>query len=380
MDLSPTGEQQLIVDAASAFLAERASSAATRAAMASASGIDASLWREIGAMGWCGVHLGEAIGGMGLGLVELVLLQEQLGRRLACVPYFDSVVRAGTLLVDLLGDADAASVIGTTLAALGCGDLVAGVASLDAEDGAQATATAQPGGWTLDGDWPRVGSAAAADRLLLVARGPGDESLLFLCAPRGAGIEVRPLETIDRTRRVAAVSARAASLPAVACIARGARLDAALARLRCVAAIALAAEQLGSAQQCLDLSAAYLGERVQFDRPLASFQAVKHRCAQMAVAVECARSAVYGAACAAAAAPDDAATLEFEAALARCEATEASQFCAQEAIQLHGGVGYTWDCDAQLHFKRAQASSQRLGATGAWLDAVARRLIDGVPA
>ena len=230
-------------------------------------------------------------------------------------------------------------------------------------------------GWTLDGDWPQVGSAALADVLLLPAQGESGESLLFAVPAGATGLQVQPLRTLDATRRLARVQCRAVSLPADHCIGQGAPLDAVLARTLQLGAIALAAEQVGVAQQCLDLTLAYAAQRVQFDKPIAGFQAVKHRCAQMLVALESARSAVYGAACVADTAPD-AATLLFHAAQARVAATEAAQFCAREAIQLHGGVGFTWEFDPHLYLRRAQASSQRLGTPAWWLEQVAEQLLD----
>jgi alkylation response protein AidB-like acyl-CoA dehydrogenase len=136
----------------------------------------------------------------------------------------------------------------------------------------------------------------------------------------------------------------------------------ALRRTEALAAIALAAEQLGGAQQCLDLTLAYTTERVQFGRSIASFQAVKHRCAEMMVRIEATRSAVHGAARAVGAAqPIATGDLALEAACAKTFASETFFWCAQEAIQLHGGVGFTWDYDPQLYFKRAQASTHWLG-------------------
>ncbi len=145
--------------------------------------------------------------------------------------------------------------------------------------------------------------------------------------------------------------------------------------MRCVGALALAAEQVGVAQQCLDLSVAYLQQRVQFGRALAGFQALKHRCAQMMVAVELARSAVYGAARGIDAGVDAHGLLRL-AAMARCQADAAAQYCAQEAIQLHGGVGFTWDYDPQMYFKRAQAARAWLGPPSAWRERVAADWFD----
>ena len=372
MDLSLSDEQQQIADSAATFLAEASAMPAVRAASESASGLDTELWRGIAELGWCGVHLPESAGGLGLGLVELVLLQEQLGRHLACVPFFDSVALAATVLRELPGSALAQD----WLESLATGEkratlaLTAGFATASC-----ARARRTDAGWTLDGDWPQVGSAALADVLLLPAQGESGESLLFAVPFDAADLQVQPLNTLDTTRRLAHVQCRAVALPADHCISQGEALDAMLARTLQLGAIALAAEQVGVAQQCLDLTLAYAAQRVQFDRPIAGFQAVKHRCAQMLVALESARSAVYGAACVADTAPD-AATLLFHAAQARVAATEAAQFCAREAIQLHGGVGFTWEFDPHLYLRRAQASSQRLGTPAWWLEQVAEQLLD----
>ena len=371
MDLSLSEEQQQIADSAATFLQEASAMPAVRAASESASGLDSAQWQGIAELGWCGVHLPEEAGGLGLGWVELVLLQEQLGRRLACVPFLDSVALAATALRELSDSALAQQ----WLEWLATGDKKAALA-LSAETVLpKARARRSDSGWTLDGDWPQVGSAALADVLLLPAQGEAGESLLLLVPANTAGLEIKPLTTLDATRRMAAVQCSAVALPLENCLGQGAPLDGVLARTLQWGAIALAAEQVGVAQQCLDLTLVYAGQRVQFDRPIAGFQAVKHRCAQMLVAIEGARSAVYGAACMADTAPD-AATLLFHAAQARVAATEAAQFCAREALHLHGGVGFTWEFDPHLYLRRAQASSQRLGPVTWWLEQVAQQLLD----
>ena len=375
MDLSLSDEQQQIADSASIFLAQASAMPAVRAASQSASGLDSALWRGMAELGWCGVHLPESAGGLGLGVVELALLQEQLGRRLACVPFFDSVALAATALRELPGSPLAQE----WLERLAAGEAM-GALALPADQAGSCRAIASANspsdtGWTLEGDWPQVGSAALADVLLLPAQTASGESLLFAVPADAPGLQVQPLTTLDATRRMAAVRARGVALPAASCIGRGAALDAVLARVQQLGAIALAAEQVGAAQQCLDLTLDYAAQRVQFDRPIAGFQAVKHRCGSMLVALESARSAVYGAACIADTAPD-AATLLFHAAQARVAATEAAQFCAREALQLHGGVGFTWEYDPHLYLRRAQASSQRLGTLSWWLEQVAVQLID----
>lgn len=375
MDLSLSETQQQIADSAATFLQHASAMPGVRATSASASGLDSALWRGMAELGWCGVHLPEAAGGLGLGLVELALLQEQLGRRLACVPFFDSVALAATVLRELTGSELAQQWLGS----LATGEKKAALAGLPELAGPATAAPARAertgSGWTLSGHWPQVGSGTLADVLLLHAQGDGGERLLF-AAPAGAiGLQVHPLATLDATRRMAAVTCTAVALPASHCIGEGEALAAVLARACQLGAIALAAEQVGVAQQCLDLTLAYASQRIQFDRPIAAFQAVKHRCAQMLVALEGARSAVYGAACVADTGPDPA-TLLFHAAQARVAATEAAQYCAREALQLHGGVGFTWEFDPHLYLRRAQASSQRLGPLSWWLEQVAEQLID----
>ena len=375
MDLSLSDEQQQIADSAATFLLEASAMPAVRVAGESASGLDSELWRGMAELGWCGVHLPESAGGLGLGLIELVLLQEQLGRRLACVPFFDSVALAATVLRELPSSPLAQAWLkllatGQKTAALA---LTAGAASPAATG--RARARRADTGWTLDGDWPQVGSAAMADVLLLPAQAESGKSLLFAVPADATGVRVQPLATLDATRRIAQVQCTAVALAAEHCIGQGVPLDVVLARTLQLGAIALAAEQVGVAQQCLDLALDYAAQRCQFDRPIASFQAVKHRCAQMLVALEGARSAVYGAACIADTAPD-AATLLFHAAQARAAATEAAQYCAREALQLHGGVGFTWEFDPHLYLRRAQAASQRLGPPTWWLEQVAALLLD----
>jgi alkylation response protein AidB-like acyl-CoA dehydrogenase len=227
----------------------------------------------------------------------------------------------------------------------------------------------------LTGRWLRVGSAQFADALLLTAPdATGTTRLLWV--PAGTpGLRITPLPAMDGTRRMADVQAEGLRLDGAACLAAGAVADAGLHRTRCLAAIALAAEQVGVAQAAFERTLAYSLERKQFGKPIAQFQAVKHRCALMLVALETARSAAYGAACMADTGPDDA-TLLLHAAQARDAATEAARLCTSEAIQLHGGVGFTWEYDPHLFFRRAQGSSQRFGPVGWWREQVATLLLD----
>jgi alkylation response protein AidB-like acyl-CoA dehydrogenase len=389
MELVLSEEQQNIADSAAVFLAKASAMPVVRTISQGAEGWDPKLWQDMSDLGWCGVSVHESAGGLGLGQVERVLLQEQLGRRLACVPFFDSAVMAASALarfdkhpVALAWSQRLAS--GEAIMSLALPEVFLHQSSPQTASshvsGAPLAPIARPAsgdrqGWTLTGEWPQVGSAAMAHGLLLPAQTESGETMLLLVPTDAPGLQVQALQTLDGTRRMARVQVQNVVLDDSACLARGTLVHDVLHRVRCQGAIALAAEQVGVAQQCLDLTLAYTGQRHQFDRPVAGFQAVKHRCAQMLVALESARSAVYGAACMADTHPDSA-VLMFYAAQARVAATEAALFCSREAIQLHGGVGFTWEFDPHFYLRRAQASSQRLGPVSWWLEQVAGQLLD----
>ncbi|MEM5431510.1 acyl-CoA dehydrogenase family protein [Cupriavidus oxalaticus] len=370
-------EHQMVRDSARDYLAAHSDSAAVRRATEAGPAHDDALWQAIaGELGWCGIALPEAVGGAGLGAPGLALLQEQLGQRLACVPFWSTACVAAPWL-------QACARHGAQwlerLAAGGC--RAAAVLPDDGGwhyDGVSITAQACADGFVLRGSAAQVADAAGADCLLVPARLAGDVSgspALFLLEPAALAQDARfmlaPLDTLDRTRPLASLRLDGLSVPAGACLARGDDAAQGMARAWWHGKLMLAAEQLGAAQQCLDLTVAYASERIQFGRAIASFQAVKHRCAQMMVLVEAARSAVYGAAQAWEAwkAWDSghAGQARLDIAAAAVAADDALRFGAQEAIQLHGGIGFTWEYDPQLYFKRAQAASHWLGGAGAAL-------------
>ena len=362
MDLQLTLEQQQIVESAEAFLAKASSMVQVRAHTQSLAPMDPTLWAAMADLGWCGVHLPEAVGGLDLDWVSVCLLQEQMGRRLACVPFFDTAVLTATALKTLPPQALAQH----WLNKIASEKAVASMA-LSCEE---AYAHANEKGWQLEGTWKSVGSAQLADIILLPAKTPAGETLLFAVNAHSEGLKISPQTSLDTTRCSAVVQAIGVKATQEQCLAQGPTAATLLTRIKYLGAIGLAAEQVGVAQACLDMALAYVLERQQFGRPLASFQAIKHRCAQMLVEVESARSAVYGAACLADT-HDSTEGLMVSAAQARVTATEAAQFCARENLQLHGGVGFTWEYDPHFYLRRAQASSQRLGPVSEWLECVA---------
>ncbi len=375
MNFALTADQQMIRDAAESFLGDVSDSAAVRRAMATELGYDPAVWQRLGSeLGWCGIAVGEEHGGLGLGPVELVLVQEQAGRHLLCAPFFASVCVAATVLQEM-GTAQAQQRL---LPELAGGNLRVAVPLPSSEAdwlGCARRVEASPhdGGWKLDGGTVPLLDVAGADWLFVFARIAGGGLGLF-AVPRDAdGLGIRPLPTWDQTRRFSEVG-----FAGVCGVWRvddpdGSREG--ITRVSALARLYLAAEQLGGAQQCLDLTVAYTAGRKQFGRAVAGFQAVKHRCAEMMVKVEALRSAVYGAAAAAALQPSTE-RLIVECAMARILAADTYFWCAQEAIQLHGGVGFTWEYDPQLHFKRAQASSHWLSTADALREEIAAVVID----
>lgn len=342
---------------------------------------DAELWSRIVELGWAAVQVPEDLDGLGLGPVELALLMEEMGRRLARTPFLANVVLAQTALLQ----AASAEAQQRALAALAYGERTATLIlgpGLDAEPASLTVKARRDGaGWVLAGEAAQVLDDGLLTHAYVAARieeAPG--VALFELAVDAAGLSRTPLEVWDLTRPQARWCFDEVRLTADARVDDPARVLAGLARTRVLAALQLAAEQVGGAAQCLQLAVDYTKERVQFGKPVASFQAVKHRVAEMMVRMETARSTVLGVASRVSQGAQgnglDDAALAAEVAAARVQATEAYRYCAQEAIQLHGGVGFTWEYDPQMHFKRAQWASQWFGPTRDWREALAAHLLD----
>ncbi|MFD2642860.1 acyl-CoA dehydrogenase family protein [Pseudomonas japonica] len=376
MEFAFTEEQLMIRDSAERFLAQASDSQAVRAGMARDDGYDPELWRRIGQeLYWPALMVPEQHGGMGLGFVELALLLEQCGRFLLGSPLFATSCLATPALLLASNPTPQAE----WLPAIAAGQTSATLAfSSDgglAADSVQVTARVEGHEQVLNGRYALVADGAQADLLIVAARSPhshGEDGISLFALPACTpGITRRALPTLDQTRRLADVELRDVRLGDAHLLCPPGQGWPLLRAVLDIAAIGLAAEQTGGAQQSLDLTLAYIGERKQFKRTIASFQAIKHRCADLMLQVECARSAAWYAACIAqqrldpAGDPSLAAELPLAAATAQIHASEAFFHCAAESIQLHGGVGFTWEYDPHLYFKRARASEQWLG-TPAW--------------
>ncbi|MGH8437046.1 MAG: acyl-CoA dehydrogenase family protein [Pseudomonas sp.] len=373
MEFAFTAEQRLIQETATRFLAEVSDSAAVRTAMASAAGRDPAIWTRIAEeMYWPALHIPEQYGGLGLGFVELSILLEQMGRYLLCAPFYATACLATPVL--LLGTNEQLKERWLPLIAAGASTATLAFADdnrWDA-DGVQAVVQSCANGYRLNGQYLQVVDGAQAELLIVAVRSPGSSGetgiSLFALSAATPGVVRNALPTLDQTRRLAHIELQDVELSAAQLLGAFGQSGPLLREVLQIACIGLAAEQVGGTQQALDLTLAYTRERQQFGRAIASFQAVKHRCADLMLQLECARSAAYYAACVAQERLDpqgDAAVrseLAVAAATAKIHASEAFFHCAADAIQLHGGVGFTWEYDPHLYFKRARASEQFLGA------------------
>ena len=350
------------------FLADVSSEAAVRAAMATASGWDPAVWRGLADdLGILGLGIPEELGGVGYGFAEIGVVSEEAGAALLCAPYLATVTAAQALLA--VGDDPVAAEL---LPALASGT-VATLAVTEADgrwEPTSVTATAERGadGWRLRGSKMFVLDGATAD-VLLVAASTGAGVSLFAVDGEAAGLTRVPLVTLDQTRRQAKLDL--AGVPGRLVGAEGAAWPAVERALR-LAIVALSAEQVGGAGTVLDTAVEYAKTRVQFGRPIGSFQAIKHKLADVLVEVESARSASFAATRAAADPDDPEFTLVVSLAKAFC--SDAYVHAAAQNIQVHGGIGFTWEHSAHLYFKRAKSSRVLFGDPVHHRELLAQRL------
>ena len=356
MNLGVSTEQSELRESVRRFLAERASLTRVRELMETADGTDPDVWRQASAqLGLPGIAVPEEYGGAGFSFAEQAIVLEELGAALYTGPYLASAVLAATAL--LASDDEAAKK--DLMPGVAAGETVATLAFTE-DDGSWDPASiqlaaAQDGtGWRLHGHKSFVLDGHAADLILTVAAAGGGLSL-FAVSSGTTGLTRRALPTLDQTRKLARLTFSDA--PARLVGEHGAA-RAVLDRTLDVAAVALAAEQLGGAQRALDMAVQYAQVRQQFGRPIGSFQAIKHRCADLLLEVESLRSAVGYAAAAVAAGSTEVPVL---ASLLKAYASEVYSHVAGENIQIHGGIGFTWEHDAHLYLKRAKASELFLG-------------------
>lgn len=377
MDFALSADQQLIKENVHALLGETAGPERRRKVLDSAAGWDDTLWGALaGEMGYAGLMIPESAGGSGLGAIEMAVTVEETGRVLAVVPFFETAVLATQAIMAAGTAAQQAALLpdlaaGRIRAAIALG----GIGGQPFPHDVAATLSRGDKGWRLRGAAGFVSFAHIADLLLVIARAPGSSgregiSLVALRTP-ARGLHIERQLGLDRTRPFARIRFDDVVVPPESILGEPEAAAAAVQHTLAVAAGLLASEQTGGAAFCLAATVDYVKQRVQFGRPVGSFQAVKHTLADMMVRVEAARSAALYAA---AAIDEGGEELAEAAAVARSWCCEAYQFCAAEAIQLHGGVGFTWDHHAHLYFKRARSSSSWLGEADVHREIIAHRM------
>jgi alkylation response protein AidB-like acyl-CoA dehydrogenase len=349
-------EQEELRRTVRSFLEDKSSSPEVRRLMETTEGYDPAVWSQMAnQLGLQGLAIPEEFGGSGFTYVELVVVLEEMGRALLCAPYFSTVALAANTILHSGDDAAKKEL----LPGIASGETIATLAFTedngrwDAE-GITMAASKAGDGYTLDGHKMFVIDGHNAN-LVLVAAKTGQGISLFSVEGDASGLTRTPLTTMDQTRKQARLEF--AGVPAKLIGTEGKGWDT-LSRVLDLAAVALAAEQVGGAQKCLDMSVEYAKVRVQFGRPIGSFQAIKHKCADMLLEVESAKSAAYYAGWAAAELNDE---LPVVASLAKAYCSDAYFHAAAENIQIHGGIGFTWEHDAHLYFKRAKSSELLLG-------------------
>jgi alkylation response protein AidB-like acyl-CoA dehydrogenase len=360
--LSP--EQDEIRGVARSFLEARYPSDRVRELMKTPAGFEQSDWEEIAELGWTGIAVPEEQGGAGYSVVERCLLLEEMGRVLFPCPFLSSAVLAADALA-LAGEGEAAAellpgvVDGSTRATLVAGG------DLGAGPGSTLRASAQGGEYELSGNGGLTLDGASAELLLAVAALEGGELALFAVDPGAEGVARNPAALIDETRKAAVLEFERA--PARRLDAGGGAEPLALVRDR--GAVALSAEMVGGARRAIEMTVAYMHEREQFGGPIGRFQALKHRLADLHLRIDAARQSVYAAADAIAA--GDAGQVPMQAAAAKYAAATGYVSATAEAIQLHGGIGFTEEHDIGLFYKRALVSAEILGSPADQVERIA---------
>ena len=356
MNFAFTEEQEELRKTVRAFFESKSSEAAVRELMETEDGYDKAVWDQAAQqLGLHSLHIPEEFGGAGFGYVELGIVLEEAGRALWTAPYFASVVLAANTLLQSGDDAAKAEY----LPAIAAGETIATLALTEPsgkwdESGITLEATAAGEGYTLTGTKSFVIDGALADLIIVAGRTAKGVSL-FAVDGGAEGITKTRLSTMDQTRKQAKLEFAGTPAKLIGTEGEGWKV---LETVLDLAAVGLAAEQVGGAQFVLEMAVQYAKDRVQFGRPIGSFQAIKHKCADMLLEVESAKSAAYYGLWCASEMNDE---LPSTASLAKAYVSEAYFHAAAENIQIHGGIGFTWEHPAHLYFKRAKSSELLFG-------------------
>lgn len=365
MEFGFTEEQEMIRSQAVEFLENECPVALVRELMDSEHGYSHDLWEKVAAMGWLGLIFPEEYGGAGLTFVELTVLLEGMGRALVPGNFFSTVLLAGLTLLEAASEEQKRR----WLTPLTEGRLKATLALTEPDASWEAagitSVTAERSGadYAINGTKLFVPDAQMADLIICAAR-TGSSSIsennitLFAVDRNSDGLKMVRLKTMDQTRGLYDVTFERVRVSADRVLGSVGEAWPVIARVIDKATIGLCAEMVGCAQRVLDMCVDYAKQRIQFGRPIGSFQAIQHKCADMLLVIESARSAAYAAAWAASQDKQDTALLS---SIAKAYASDASRFVAGEGIQIHGGMGFTWEHDVHLYFKRAKADEFNFG-------------------
>src|SRR5437762_5176619 len=364
MDIGFTEEQELLRDTARKFLDSQCPTKFVREMMATGAAVTEEFWRKLADNGWLGITYPEDAGGSGLGLVDLVVLMEEIGRAVMPGPFPATVLLGGAAIAE----AGSAAQRSEFLPGIAAGEIKATLAATEPNarwDAAGITLAAREarGGFTLSGTKLFVPDAHLADVLVVAARTRDGTAMedgvsLFVVRKSTAGVEVRVLPSVDETRKLCEVKFDNVSVPAAALLGELHQGWPALARVIDRAAVALSAEMCGAAQRVLDITVDYAKMRVAFGKPIGTYQGVKHKCADMLIEIENAKSLTYYAAWAV---DEGDAEAAMAVSMAKAAASDAGRKVCAAGIQLHGGIGMTWEHDLHLYLKRAKADEVAFG-------------------
>jgi len=356
MNFAFSEEQEELRKTVRSFLDQKSPETEVRRLMETDEGYDPAVWKQMGEqLGLQGLIVPEEFGGSGYSYVELGVVLEEMGRALLCAPYFSTVVLAGNALLHSGDDAAKKDY----LPGIASGETIATLAFTEPsgkwdEAGITMEAMKKGDGWVLNGTKSFVLDGATASLILVAAR-TGKGVSLFGVEGDASGLTRTALSTMDQTRKQAKLEFNDTPARLIGAEGEGWKT---LSTVLDLAAVALAAEQVGGAQKVLDMSVEYAKVRIQFGRPIGSFQAIKHKCADMLLEVESAKSAAYYGMWCASEMNDE---LPSVASLAKAYCSEAYFHSAAENIQIHGGIGFTWEHPAHLYFKRAKSSELLFG-------------------
>jgi alkylation response protein AidB-like acyl-CoA dehydrogenase len=363
MDFGFSEEQEMLRKSARDFLANESPMTYVRQMMDDDRGFRDEQWKKMAELGWMGLILPEEYGGAGLDFVDMVVVLEEMGRVVLPGPFFSTVILGGVALAD----GGSAAQKQELLPRLAAGDLRVTLAQLEPSarwdaEGIQLEARKSGGGYALSGTKLFVPDAHTADLLVVAGRAPGSKGAegvsLFLVDAEASGVTTTLLKTMDQTRKLCEVVLKDVAVPADRVLGAPGAGWKLLERIADRGKVGLCAEMCGGAERVLEMSVEYAKVREQFGRPIGSFQAIQHKCANMLVEVESSKSATYYAAWAVA---NDVAEAPLAAAMAKAYCSDAYRHTAGEGIQIHGGIGFTWEHDMHIYFKRAKSSEVTFG-------------------